>query len=120
MSPASPAAGPCSPDGDTSRRTSTGRGSLPARQLRRGIDDDDSAVVVDSWSYSAHLDVDPAAARAQFLARRANAVIIMLARNKDLIGAVTSIQQIEDRFNKRFNYPWVFLGEVPFTRHFKA
>ena len=51
--------------------------------------------------------------------RRANAVLLMLARNSELDGALSSVQQLEDRFNKRFGYPWVFLNEVPFTDEFK-
>ncbi|KAI0708719.1 glycosyltransferase family 15 protein [Cerioporus squamosus] len=51
--------------------------------------------------------------------RRANAVLLMLARNSELEGALSSVQQLEDRFNKRFGYPWVFLNEVPFTDEFK-
>ncbi|TFK90471.1 glycosyltransferase family 15 protein [Polyporus arcularius HHB13444] len=43
----------------------------------------------------------------------------MLARNSELDGALSSVQQLEDRFNKRFGYPWVFLNEVPFTDEFK-
>ena len=43
----------------------------------------------------------------------------MLARNGDLQGAVKSVKQMEDRFNKRFRYPYVFLNEEPFTDQFK-
>ena len=50
---------------------------------------------------------------------RANAVLLMLARNTELEGAISSVQQLEDRFNHRFGYPWVFLNEVPFTDEFK-
>jgi alpha 1,2-mannosyltransferase len=51
--------------------------------------------------------------------RRANATIVMLARNTDMNGAAKSIKQMEDRFNKRFRYPYVFLNEEPFTDQFK-
>jgi alpha 1,2-mannosyltransferase len=54
------------------------------------------------------------------LYRKANAVIVMLARNSDLSGAVSSVKQMEDRFNKRFQYPYVFLNEEPFTDEFKT
>jgi hypothetical protein len=39
----------------------------------------------------------------------------MLARNGDIQGVVKSIKQMEDRFNKRFRYPYVFLNEQPFS-----
>jgi hypothetical protein len=43
----------------------------------------------------------------------------MLARNGDIPGVVKSLKQMEDRFNKRFRYPYVFLNEEPFTDQFK-
>ncbi|KAF8910943.1 glycosyltransferase family 15 protein [Gymnopilus junonius] len=51
--------------------------------------------------------------------RRANAVIVMLARNGDLNGVISSMKQMEDRFNKKFGYPYVFLNEQPFEDNFK-
>ena len=50
---------------------------------------------------------------------RANATFVVLCNNNDLGPAMTSMQQLEDRFNGRFGYPWVFLGEEPFTESFK-
>lgn len=38
----------------------------------------------------------------------ANATIVFLCRNSDLEGVVSSVRQLEDRFNRKFNYPWVF------------
>lgn len=43
---------------------------------------------------------------------------INLARNSDLKGVVTSVKQMEDRFNKKFGYPYVFLNEQPFDEGF--
>lgn len=34
-------------------------------------------------------------------------------------GIVTSMKQMEDRFNKKFNYPYVFLNEAEFSSEFK-
>ncbi|TDL29878.1 glycosyltransferase family 15 protein [Rickenella mellea] len=51
--------------------------------------------------------------------RKANATFVVLARNGDLTGVISSMKQMEDRFNKEFNYPWVFLNEVPFSEEFK-
>ncbi|KAJ7774840.1 glycosyltransferase family 15 protein [Mycena metata] len=50
---------------------------------------------------------------------RANATFVFLARNSDINGVVASIQSMEDRFNKKYNYPWVFLNDEPFTEEFK-
>jgi len=49
----------------------------------------------------------------------ANAVMLMLARNNELEGAVSSVKQLEENFNHRYHYPWVFLNEGPFTEEFK-
>jgi len=51
--------------------------------------------------------------------RKANATFVMLVRNSDLPGIMSSMKQIEDRFNRKFNYPYVFLNEEPFTDNFK-
>jgi len=51
--------------------------------------------------------------------RKANATFVMLVRNSDLMGIMSSMKQIEDRFNKRFNYPYVFLNDQPFAEDFK-
>lgn len=52
--------------------------------------------------------------------RRANAAIVMLARNSDLKGMMKSMKQMEDRFNKKFKYPYVFLNEEPFNEEFTS
>jgi alpha 1,2-mannosyltransferase len=45
--------------------------------------------------------------------------MVMLARNSDVQGAVNSIQHLEDRFNRKRRYPWVFLNDEPFDDEFK-
>ena len=50
---------------------------------------------------------------------KANAVFLMLCRNEEVDGAVKSIRELEDRFNHKYHYPWVFLNEVEFTEDFK-
>ncbi|KAF8522291.1 glycosyltransferase family 15 protein [Hysterangium stoloniferum] len=51
--------------------------------------------------------------------RKARAAFVILARNGDLQGVLSSMKQMEDRFNKKFQYPYVFLNEVAFTDEFK-
>ena len=51
--------------------------------------------------------------------RRANATLVMLARNSDLNGVISSVEQLEAKFNRNFNYPWVFLNDEPFSVDFK-
>jgi hypothetical protein len=41
------------------------------------------------------------------------------ARNSDVNGIVVSMKQLEDRFNKKFKYPYVFLNEQDFDDNFK-
>lgn len=36
------------------------------------------------------------------------AAFVVLARNSDLSGILQSMRQLEDRFNRRFHYPWIF------------
>ncbi|KAK9470829.1 nucleotide-diphospho-sugar transferase [Dipodascopsis tothii] len=42
----------------------------------------------------------------------------MLVRNSELREALDSIRNVEDRFNRRFRYPWTFLNDEPFTEEF--
>lgn len=51
--------------------------------------------------------------------KRANATFVILCRNSDVDGTVRSVREIEDRFNRRYRYPYVLLNEVPFTEEFK-
>ena len=54
------------------------------------------------------------------LERRANATILMLARNSDVDSAIRSVRELEDKFNSKFQYPWTFLNEEPFSDEFKT
>lgn len=51
--------------------------------------------------------------------KRENAAFVVLARNSDLNGLRESMQMMEDRFNNKFHYPWVFLNNEPFDDKFK-
>ena len=51
---------------------------------------------------------------------RANATLLMLARNSDVDSAVRAVRELEDRFNHKYHYPWVFLNEQPFSDDFKG
>ncbi|KAJ2005277.1 hypothetical protein GGI02_001097 [Coemansia sp. RSA 2322] len=46
------------------------------------------------------------------------AAIVALVRNEELFEMRLAVRQIEDRFNSRFNYPYVFVNDVPFTEEF--
>ncbi|CCF60195.1 hypothetical protein KAFR_0J01280 [Kazachstania africana CBS 2517] len=51
--------------------------------------------------------------------RKMNAAFIMLTRNSELSDVVNTMNSIESHFNQWFNYPYVFLNDVPFTDEFK-
>ena len=61
----------------------------------------------------------PGAPEGEVLEGAANAVMLMLARNSELEGAVSSVRQLEENFNRRYHYPWVFLNDEPFSEEFK-
>lgn len=46
------------------------------------------------------------------------ACFVVLVRNSELEGIKSTIRQIEERFNKKFNYPYVFLNDDYFTDDF--
>ncbi|KAF2188135.1 glycosyltransferase family 15 protein [Zopfia rhizophila CBS 207.26] len=50
---------------------------------------------------------------------RMNATFVTLARNSDIWEIAKSIRQVEDRFNRKFNYDWVFLNDDEFNDEFK-
>ncbi|RHZ71188.1 hypothetical protein Glove_261g32 [Diversispora epigaea] len=50
---------------------------------------------------------------------RANAALVVLVRNSELHDIRSSMRQLEDRWNKKFNYPYVFLNDKEFTEEFK-
>ena len=51
--------------------------------------------------------------------KRMNATFVTLARNSDIWDIADSIKQVEDRFNWRYNYDWVFLNDEEFDDDFK-
>ena len=61
----------------------------------------------------------PGAPEGEVLEGTANAVMLMLARNSELEGAVSSVKQLEEKFNRRYHYPWVLLNDEPFSEEFK-
>ncbi|KAL3452170.1 nucleotide-diphospho-sugar transferase [Aspergillus insuetus] len=50
---------------------------------------------------------------------RANATFVTLARNTDIWEISQAIRQVEDRFNNKFHYDWVFLNDKPFDDEFQ-
>jgi hypothetical protein len=50
---------------------------------------------------------------------RINATILSLVRNSELELMVQSMRDLERTWNSKFNYPWTFFNDVPFTDEFK-
>jgi hypothetical protein len=50
---------------------------------------------------------------------RINATILSLVRNSELQAMVQSMRDLERTWNHKFNYPWTFFNDVPFTEQFK-
>ncbi len=65
------------------------------------------------------VEINANTAAAQPSRHLANATLFMLARNSEVDNAVNSVLEVEDRFNRKYGYPWVFLNEEPFSDEFK-
>lgn len=50
---------------------------------------------------------------------RVNGVIVVLVRNKELHDLRETMAHFEDRWNKKYHYPYVFLNDEEFTAEFK-
>jgi len=50
---------------------------------------------------------------------RINATLLSLVRNEEIDGMVQAMRDLERTWNSKFNYPWTFFNEVPFTEDFK-
>jgi mannosyltransferase len=49
---------------------------------------------------------------------RINATLLALVRNEELDGMISSMRDLERTWNSKFNYPWTFFNDVPFTDEF--
>jgi mannosyltransferase len=50
---------------------------------------------------------------------RINATILSLVRNEELEDMLQSMNDLERTWNHKFNYPWTFFNDKPFTEEFK-
>lgn len=67
---------------------------------------------------SAPLDANAQTEQLSAQYERENATFVTLARNQDLWSLVGSIREVEDRFNHKYHYDWVFLNNDEFTDEF--
>lgn len=47
------------------------------------------------------------------------AYMVWTARNGDINGVTLSMKQLENTWNGKYRYPYVFLNDEPFTQDFK-
>jgi len=50
---------------------------------------------------------------------RINATLLALVRNEELDGMLQAMRDLERTWNHKFNYPWTFFNDVPFSETFK-
>lgn len=50
---------------------------------------------------------------------KARAAILVVARNEDCNNVLLSMQRMERRFNRKFQCPYVFLNNAPFSETFR-
>ena len=50
---------------------------------------------------------------------RIKATLLSLVRNEELNELIPSMRELEKTWNSKFNYPWTFFNDVPFTDEFK-
>jgi len=50
---------------------------------------------------------------------RINATLLSLVRNSELEPLLNSMKDLERTWNHKFNYPWTFFNDEPFTEEFK-
>lgn len=48
------------------------------------------------------------------------AALISLVRNQELEGIIQSMTQLEYHWNRKYEYPWVFFNDEPFSDEFKV
>ena len=48
------------------------------------------------------------------------AALISLVRNLELPGLMQSMRQLEYQWNRKYNYPWIFFNDEPFTEEFRV
>lgn len=55
----------------------------------------------------------------KYTGKKEKATFVTLARNSDLYSLLPAVKSVEDRFNHKFQYDWVFLNDEEFTDEFR-
>ncbi|KAI7827224.1 nucleotide-diphospho-sugar transferase [Kickxella alabastrina] len=75
----------------------------------------DQQVAFDAMVEMARLGIIPSPGNEN---RRANAAFVVLLRNRELDDFLATMRQLEDRFNHKYHYPYIFLNDEPFSKEF--
>lgn len=89
------------------------------RVLQPQIDTPRTKHNLEEW-LAEHSSLEHYESASSWFNERPKAAIISLVRNEELDGIMQSMQQLERRWNRRYNYPWMFFSEKPFTEEFKV
>ena len=54
------------------------------------------------------------------MSTKPRAALISLVRNSELPGLIQSMRQLEYQWNRKYQYPWVFFNDEPFSDEFKV
>jgi alpha 1,2-mannosyltransferase len=54
------------------------------------------------------------------ISTRPRAALITLVRNSELDGILQSMRQLEYHWNRKYQYPWIFFNDEPFSDDFKV
>ncbi|KAI8636502.1 glycolipid 2-alpha-mannosyltransferase-domain-containing protein [Parasitella parasitica] len=65
------------------------------------------------------VEIKPSCKKSPSDDKKEKAVIVILVRNSELAAMRRTLRQFEDRFNRKYNYPYVFLNDEPFSEEFK-
>lgn len=55
-----------------------------------------------------------------YISSRPRAALISLVRNSELPGLMQSMRQLEYHWNRKYQYPWIFFNDEPFSDEFKV
>lgn len=88
-------------------------------ELKEDVSPDDSSVSKKQDGLEVYYKSVPKMDNVPLEYEREKATFFSLVRNSDLYGILHSIRQVEDRFNKKYHYDWVFANDRPFSVSFQ-
>lgn len=72
------------------------------------------------YAVSANYKLPSAASPFAKVSTKPRAALISLVRNSELPGIMQSMRQLEYQWNRKYNYPWIFFNDEPFSDEFKV